>query len=133
MGMMDRSLADVGISLLPLAAWLLFHRNSREVVDPAASYYGHMTMLSSGSMHDLANSTVTVVAGVVPSTGGAAAASRAAPAAHASSMVDPGAAAPVAGTFGERWGTPEVRWLAGCVAFKGALFGMRYTAGARRR
>ena len=79
------------------------------MVDAAASYYGHM--LSSGSMHDLANSTVTVVAGVVPSGGAAAPPPRAPPAA-ASSMVDPGMAGAgggVAGTWGEGRGAPEVR------------------------
>ncbi|KAI7835971.1 hypothetical protein COHA_010140 [Chlorella ohadii] len=73
-------------------------RTCREVVDPAASYYGH---LSSGSMHDLANSTVTVVAGVVPTAVQAAQlASRAAAPAHASSMVDPAAAAAEASSYG---------------------------------
>ncbi len=67
-------------------------------MDPAASYYGH---LSSGSMHDLANSTVTVVAGVVPTAVQAAQlASRAAAPAHASSLVDPAAAAAEASSYG---------------------------------
>ncbi|PRW44486.1 small GTP-binding isoform B [Chlorella sorokiniana] len=74
-------------------------RTCREVVDPAASYYGHL--LSSGSMHDLANSTVTVVAGVVPTAAQAQQlASRAAASAHASSMVDPAAAAAEASSYG---------------------------------
>ncbi|KAI7835972.1 hypothetical protein COHA_010140 [Chlorella ohadii] len=83
---------------LLLPAGMLVGRTCREVVDPAASYYGH---LSSGSMHDLANSTVTVVAGVVPTAVQAAQlASRAAAPAHASSMVDPAAAAAEASSYG---------------------------------
>ena len=52
-------------------------------------------------MHDLANSTVTVVAGVVPTAAQAAQlASRAAAPAHASSMVDPAGAAAQASSYG---------------------------------
>jgi hypothetical protein len=72
-------------------------------VDPAASYYGH---INAGALHDLANSTVTVVAGAV-AVAAATGARAATTSAHASSMVDPGAK-PVAGTFEARMGTPEV-------------------------
>jgi hypothetical protein len=58
-------------------------------------------------MHDLANSTVTVVAGAVPAAAPAAARGAPLPAAAASSMVDP-AGAPAGGTFEARIGTPEV-------------------------
>ena len=78
--------------------------------DTAASYYGHMSV---GAMHDIANSTVTVVAGSVPAPA-APAAPRTTVSAHASSMVDAGAgqAQPAAGTFGEWFGAPEVGgWL----------------------
>lgn len=61
-------------------------------------------------MHDLANSTVTVVAGVVPTAAQAAQlASRAAAPAHASSMVDPAAAAAEASSYGGAATILEVR------------------------
>jgi hypothetical protein len=102
-------------------------RTCREVVDPAASYYGHL--LSSGSMHDLANSTVTVVAGVVPTAAQAQQlASRAAASAHASSMVDPAAAAAEASSYGGAASVLEVclGWgLRRLVGAEGSLCGLK--------
>ncbi|KAL4428434.1 hypothetical protein ABPG75_002523 [Micractinium tetrahymenae] len=77
-------------------------RAGRSIVDPAASYYGHM---SAGAMHDIANSTVTVVAGAVPAPS-VAQPLRTTVSAHASSMVDP-AARPAGAQEAACVGTPE--------------------------
>ena len=85
--------------------------------------------MSVGAMHDIANSTVTVVAGAVPAPA-APAAPRTTVSAHASSMVDAGAgqAQPAAGTFGEWFGAPEVGgcmagWGWGGIVFHGGRLG----------
>ncbi|EFN55388.1 hypothetical protein CHLNCDRAFT_134476 [Chlorella variabilis] len=91
-----------------LAALAATRRGARAAaVDPASSYYGH---INAGAMHDLANSTVTVVAGAVPVPAAAAGRATTSISAHASSMVDP-AAKPVAGTFEARIGTPQETML----------------------